>query len=315
MALETAPARADDNRPLSVSITDEQEGQFRISWKIPANVEARHLPRLSAENCEISGRTRNWSDAMGTWQEEVWQCADTIIGQLVAINYPLANPNLATIVRFHPASGEQPRTLLLQPQDSLFAIDEPDEQDGGFLEFIVLGVEHILIGIDHLLFVAGLIFIARTPRRILATITGFTIAHSITLALSALDLVRVPISAVEGVIALSIMFLAVEIVKGERETLTWRKPVVVASAFGLLHGFGFAAVLREIGLPSDGLAEALFAFNLGIEIGQMIFALLVMLILRVTKPPNRLEARLPAATIAGYGVGILASYWMFVRLL
>lgn len=315
LMLAAAPARADDNRPLSVSIVEEGGDSFRVTWKIPANVEARHLPQLSAEGCQVEGRARNWSDPMGWWHEENWACPDGIVGRAVSIAYPLANPNLATIVRYHPA-GEDAQTLLLQPQDGGFAIPAVSEGSNSFLEFLILGIEHIWIGIDHLLFVAGLIFIARTPRRVLTTITGFTIAHSITLALSVLDVVRLPIAAVEGVIALSIVFLAVEIVKGERDTLTWRRPVVVASAFGLLHGFGFAAVLREIGLPTDGFVAALFAFNLGIEVGQVIFAALVLLILRALAMAGQGKRQpLPAAKMAGYGVGMLASYWMFERLI
>ena len=118
-------------------------------------------------------------------------------------------------------------------------------------EYTWLGIEHIWIGIDHLLFVACLLFIAKTSRRVLITITGFTVAHSITLALSALDLVRIPTPPVEAAIALSVVFMAWEIAKGNMNSLTHRYPIAVSSSFGLLHGFGFAAVLRDIGLPQD----------------------------------------------------------------
>jgi hydrogenase/urease accessory protein HupE len=279
-------------------------------------VDARHLPALSAAGaCAVVGEQRNWSDPMGHWREELWRCPQGLAGAEIAIDYPLANPNLATIVRYRPGEGVDPQTVLLQPQDARFSLAVPGEERGSFSDFLILGVEHIWIGIDHLLFVAGLIFIAGTPRRVLATITGFTIAHSITLALSALDLVRLPIAAIEAVIALSIVFLAVEIVKGPRDTLTWRKPIVVASAFGLLHGFGFAAVLKEIGLPDDRLVEALLAFNLGIEIGQVLFAGAVLLLLRLPiRLPGRPSSGRSVSSLAGYAVGILASLWMFERM-
>ncbi len=118
--------------------------------------------------------------------------------------------------------------------------------------------------------------IAGTWRRILITITGFTIAHSITLALSALGLVRVPIPAVEAAIALSIVFLAVEIVRGDKTSLTYRYPIAVSSSFGLLHGFGFAAVLGETGLPQTEIPAALLFFNVGVELGQIAFVLAVV---------------------------------------
>lgn len=316
LALVSAPALADDNRPLSVSITAQGEDTYRAAWKIPANVEARHLPDLSVRSCEARGRPRQWSDTLGHWREVMWRCPEGIVGVPIDIAYPLANPNLATIVRYRPEDGADPQTLLLQPQDTAFRLAEAGDEGSSFTDFVVLGIEHIWIGIDHLLFVAGLIFVAGTPRRVLATVTGFTIAHSVTLAVAALGWVRLPIAAIEGVIALSIVFLAVEIVKGPRDTLTWRRPMIVASAFGLLHGFGFAAVLAEIGLPRDNALLSLFAFNVGIEIGQMVFALAVMAGLRMLASAARHTAHASqGAKLAGYVVGTLASFWMFERLL
>jgi hydrogenase/urease accessory protein HupE len=318
-ALGLAPtvAQADDNRPLSVSISAQDQNLYRIAWKIPVNVEARHLPLVSASGCSTQGRPRQWSDTLGYWKEALWRCPDGIVGVPISITYPLANPNLATIVRYRAAEGADPQTLLLQPQETAFQLAEAGGEQGSVADFIVLGIEHILIGIDHLLFVAGLIFIARTPRRVLATVTGFTIAHSVTLALAALGLIRLPIAAIEAVIALSIVFLAVEIIKGPRDTLTWRRPMIVASAFGLLHGFGFAAVLAEIGLPKDNIIASLFAFNVGIEIGQVMFALVVMAVLRLLSFAASGSTPHPggAAKLAGYAVGTLASFWMFERLL
>ncbi|MWV29238.1 HupE/UreJ family protein [Aurantiacibacter rhizosphaerae] len=309
-------ALADDNRPLSVKLEQEGPDSARVTWKLPVNVDQRHMPRVTAAGCETSGRARNWADSLGLWREESWACDADIYGRQIAIDYPAANPGLATIVRFFPRGEDQPRTILLQPQEKRFAIArDATEAERGFGQFVILGIEHIWIGFDHLLFLAGLVLIAGTPRRILVTITGFTVAHSITLALSAQDLVRLPIAAIEAVIALSIVFLAVEIVKGPRDTLTWRKPVVVATAFGLLHGFGFAAVLREVGLPESGLIEALLGFNIGIEIGQIVFAAAIFagfaLLRRIG---TRLQGKIQPTRIAGYTVGSLASFWMIERL-
>jgi hypothetical protein len=310
------PARADDNRPLTVSITQEAAQAFRVSWKVPPNIDAALVPAVTTTGCTVDGGQRNWSDGLGNWREERWQCPEGLIGHPVTITWPRANPALATIVRYRAQGEADPRTLLLQPQETGFTLAASGEEQNSFLDFILLGFEHIWAGIDHLLFVAGLIFIARTPRRVLATITGFTIAHSITLALAALDVVHLPTRAIEGVIALSIVFLAVELAKGPRDTLTWRMPIVVASAFGLLHGFGFAVVLSEIGLPSQGLVAALLGFNLGIELGQIVFAALILVILRlVRKVDRRGAAQWPVQKLAGYAVGILASFWMFQRML
>ncbi len=250
---------------------------------------------------------------LGYWGGVRFSCSETLAGKSITLAYPRGAPPLATIARLHPASGAE-ETILAQPGELTVAIPARPAEENLFLRFLRLGVEHIWTGIDHLLFVAGLIFIAGTWRRTAVTITGFTISHSITLALAALGLVTFPPGAVEAVIALSIVFLAVEIAKGPRDTLTWRRPVFVAMSFGLLHGFGFAAVLGQIGLPKEGLVTALLAFNLGIELGQVIFAALVFAMLHGL-------ARLPALghphrvqRIAAYCVGILASYWMFDRI-
>jgi hydrogenase/urease accessory protein HupE len=317
LSLAPSSVQADDNRPLTVTIVEEGRDLVRLTWKVPANVDQRHVPSLSAGSaCNKAGKQRNWSDQIGHWREETWHCRAGIAGTSIAITYPIANPSLAAIVRYTRLGASDPQTLLLQPQNTDFVLENKDSGESSFGEFLLLGFKHIWTGFDHLLFVAGLIFVAGTPRRIVSTITGFTIAHSITLALSALDLVRLPTSAIEAVIALSIVFLAVEIVKGPRDTLTWRRPIAVAGAFGLLHGFGFAVVLKEVGLPEEGLVTALLAFNLGIELGQIAFAAAVLLLLRYgSRLTARLGISLPAARIAGYCVGTLASFWMFERYL
>lgn len=307
------PATADDNRPLTVRVVEDAPRAYRVTWKIPANVEPRHLPALAPpRGCE-PGEDKAWSDPLGHWREQLWRCGRPLAGETIAIDYPRANPGLATIARLR-FLGEDEQTLLLQPQDSVLAIPAPEQSRGVFIDFLKLGFEHIWLGLDHLLFVAGLIFIARTWRRVLLTVTGFTLAHSLTLALAALDLVRLPVRAIEAAIALSIVFLAVEIVKGPRDTLTWRRPVAVAASFGLLHGFGFAEVLREIGLPTEGLVTALLAFNLGIEAGQAVFA---AVLLGATAALARIGAVGHGAAVqklAGYAVGTIACYWMVERL-
>jgi hydrogenase/urease accessory protein HupE len=188
-------------------------------------------------------------------------------------------------------------------------------------DYLTLGVRHILEGYDHLLFLVCLMLIAGTGRRILITITGFTIAHSITLVLSALGLVRVPIPPVEAAIALSIVFLAVEIVRCDNNSLTYRYPIAVAAAFGLLHGFGFAAVLGETGLPQTEIPAALLFFNLGVELGQIAFVLAIVLVYQLIRfaggtRMNRdvsIAALRPLQVPAAYAVGILASFWMIQR--
>ena len=183
--------------------------------------------------------------------------------------------------------------------------------------YLKLGVEHILLGYDHLLFLLALMMIVGSPRRIVATITAFTVAHSITLALAALAVVRVPQPPIETAIALSIIFVAWEVIRLKRGevTLTVRYPWLVAFVFGLLHGFGFAGALLEIGLPQSDVPMALFTFNLGVECGQLLFIGGVFAVGVLSRMPGipriAVQFTQPAAA---YAVGVIATFWFFERL-
>jgi hypothetical protein len=236
------------------------------------------------------------------------------------VRYPIYNPALATLFRLIGQDGETTTKVLPPDQPSWQVPRKPSlaEVASGYLR---LGIEHIWTGVDHLLFVAGLLILAGSLRRVLYAVTGFTLAHSITLSLSALDIVRPPGPPVEAAIALSILFLAREIASPTPGGVAGRFPVLVSSSFGLLHGFGFAAALREAGLPKGELVTGLLCFNLGVEIGQIAFiAGLLVLWWAVRRgaalvgpqvglhgPPVRL------ATLAGYALGVPAAFWFIQR--
>jgi hypothetical protein len=180
--------------------------------------------------------------------------------------------------------------------------------------YLALGVEHILLGIDHLLFVLGLLLIVRGPWMLIKTVTAFTVAHSLTLALATLGLVAVPSRPVDAAIALSIVFLAAEILRARqgRTGLTHRFPWLIAFAFGLLHGLGFAGALAEIGLPAGEIPLALLFFNLGVEIGQLMF---IAVVLSLRWAVLRLEIAWPvwAEPLPAYLIGTLAASWFIER--
>jgi hydrogenase/urease accessory protein HupE len=185
--------------------------------------------------------------------------------------------------------------------------------------YTIIGIEHILGGFDHLLFVLSLLLLVDGVRRLLWTVTAFTVAHSITLAAASLGVLQVPGPPVEACIALSIVFVAAEIVHARRGRpgLTQRSPWVVAFAFGLLHGLGFASALAQVGLPERQIPTALLFFNLGVEIGQVLFILAVLGVLAIGRSTaSRVGARWPAwsALFAPYAIGGVASYWLFERL-
>jgi hydrogenase/urease accessory protein HupE len=183
--------------------------------------------------------------------------------------------------------------------------------------YLKLGVEHILTGYDHLLFLLALIVIVRTIRSLIATVTAFTVAHSITLALATLAVVRLPQPPIEAAIALSIILVAAEATRMWRrdDSLTIRYPWLVAFVFGLLHGFGFAGALLEIGLPATDVPLALFTFNIGVETGQLVFIGTVFLFVRMLRTLNLSSlARQFAQPLMTYGIGAVSSYWLLDRL-
>jgi hydrogenase/urease accessory protein HupE len=184
------------------------------------------------------------------------------------------------------------------------------------LGYVQLGVQHILLGADHLLFVLGLMLIVANRWMLVKTLTAFTVAHSITLALATLGYASAPLLPLNAAIALSILFLGPEIVRAWRgeTSFTIRHPWVVAFAFGLLHGFGFASGLTEVGLPKDEIPLALLLFNIGVELGQLAFVLLVVLLERAFRV---LEVRwpLPLQRLPGYVVGTLGAFWTIQRTL
>ncbi len=322
-ALAPTMVQAHDARPNYVQVTEIDINTFSVSWKVPASMPSRGLPYPTLpEDCKAE-RQPTWRRAGGEYLgQQVFRCDHGLSGRLVGIEFPTINPSLSTLYKIRLANGEE-HLRILKPSETEWTVPDAEDRFAVATQYTRLGVEHIWIGIDHLLFVACLLFIARTPRRLLITITGFTVAHSITLALSALDLVRVPTPPVEAMIALSVVFMAWEIAKNNKSSLTHRFPIAVAASFGLLHGFGFAAVLRDIGLPQTELPTALLFFNVGVEIGQVLFVIALVSAFLILRPvgvrllESATDSEVPHWSLltkpASYLIGAVASFWMIER--
>jgi hypothetical protein len=218
------------------------------------------------------------------------------------------------LVRVRMLDGSE-STTLVHPSHAWMEVTS----SRGFLavawSYTRLGIEHIGFGIDHLLFVLALLIITKGTMRLLKTVTAFTVAHSVTLALATLGFVHVPSKPVEATIALSIVFVALEIVR-QREGwagITSRAPWMVAFTFGLLHGFGFAGALSEVGLPQNHIPAALFFFNVGVELGQIAFIAVVLAVITLVR---RIPLRLPnwAELIPPYAIGSIAMFWVIQRI-
>lgn len=317
--VSATPARAHDARPFSVMIEEQGNHSYLLRLHVPPSVEFDNWPRLQLpRGC----RTLNEQHPEGRFGESATMmiaCEQSLAGRSLAVRYPIYNPSLPTLFRLKRADGTV-LTQLLAPDQMSWTIPVRPSWSDVARGYLKLGIEHIWTGIDHLLFVTGLLILAGSMKRVLLAITGFTVAHSITLSLSALGLMRLPVPPVEAAIALSILFLAREIAQPHPDGFARRYPIAVSSSFGLLHGFGFAAALRDVGLPSGELATGLLCFNLGVEIGQIVFIAGVIGLFMATRVLVRYTGRSPialqshAAQWAGYGLGLPAAYWFIERL-
>ncbi|MEY4641933.1 MAG: hypothetical protein RLZZ227_1927 [Pseudomonadota bacterium] len=300
---------AHDARPVAVTIVETLPGVYQASLRVPPTVTADNIPVLVWPSvCSAAGEAR------------LFRCGGGLAGRSFALAYPQFNPSLATFYRLQTLEqGES--TGMLAPNEEAWSVPEAMTRSRVARDYLALGVAHIIGGLDHLLFVLGLLVIARTPRRILLAVTGFTLAHSITLSLSALGLLSIPIVPVEAAIALSILFLAHEISWQQQGSLTYRYPMLVSFGFGLLHGLGFASALGEIGLASNEIVTSLLFFNLGVEAGQVFFILAVMtlvwLLRKLLASPTAGTGAAGSAQrmhlAASYVIGVPSAYWLIER--
>ena len=310
--LFTATVVAHEVRPAYLRIQQTAPDQFDLLWRVPPRGDLRlgiyvRLP----EHCEETGETLAWLDE-GTCVER-WSavCPGGISEQRVEIT-GLSSTVIDALARVERLDGTT-QVARLTPAEPGFEVTESESWGQVARTYTLLGIEHILLGIDHLLFVLALLMLVANVRTLVWTITSFTLAHSLTLAAATLGWVHVPQAPVEAVIALSILFVATEIVhwRQGRPGITRRWPWLVAFTFGLLHGFGFAGALSEIGLPEHAIPLALLFFNVGVEAGQLLFITAVFGISMVLKRIN-----LPgwAWRVPVYAIGSLAAFWTIQRI-
>jgi len=304
-----------ESRPLYIEINETKSDIYSVDIKAPRSLPDFNVPSLNTPSgCSAQGEEVTALTSDSYLRKSIYNCKGSISGKTVELNYPALNPSITTILNVGLLNGEKYRKLLKAGELS-WTIPDKENRYQISKEYTFLGMTHIWDGLDHLLFLLCLVFIASTPSRILITITGFTIAHSITLVLSTLSIVKLPVPPVEAAIALSIVFVASEIARGKKDSLTYKYPVSVSSSFGLLHGFGFASVLRDTGLPQTELPASLLFFNIGVEIGQVIFILAVLMVLFLLNSitPSSIKALFRYDKIAAYLIGSAASFWMIQR--
>lgn len=303
---------AHEVRPAYLRIQQVSQTEFTTVWRVPARGDLRLAIYLEMPaHCQSREEPLTWNDGSVQVEESSWHCPDGLSGHAIRIS-GLTGVMTDALARYERLDGTT-QVARLSPAADVFIVAESVSWGQVVRTYFVLGLEHILLGIDHLLFVLALLILVPNVRTLVWTVTAFTLAHSVTLALATLGVVNVPQKPVEAVIALSILFVATEIVhwRDGRPGITRRWPWLVAFTFGLLHGFGFAGALSEIGLPENAIPLALLFFNLGVEAGQLLFiaaAMIAWVTLRRVRWP-RWAWRLPV-----YGIGTMAAFWTIERI-
>ncbi|MBW2241254.1 MAG: HupE/UreJ family protein [Deltaproteobacteria bacterium] len=316
----TASAHALQPGYLELRLIDQD--LYAVMWKVPAAGG-----RPMAISAELPQRCDPRVPGQSTWDGAAhvfrWtaKCPGGIEGGGVHIA-GLAETATDVLVRFDLKDGEN-LTHRLTASDPSFSVPQAPSPLDVVQTYTMLGIEHILGGIDHLAFVLALLLIVKGTRRTIATVTAFTLAHSITLAGATLGVVRMPAPPIEATIALSIVFVAAEIVHGRRGNpgLTERSPWVVAFTFGLLHGFGFAGALSEVGLPSSSIPIALLFFNVGVEVGQLFFIGCTLVLFGLARQiARRFEVLQPerrwgdlVSAVPPYAIGSFGVFWLIQR--
>jgi hypothetical protein len=307
-------AHAHPLAPALLELREHGGGRVEVKFKTPAKrLPGTKLVPLLPESCSTKAQSTLEREGTGVVERYAVACEASLVGARVGIR-GLEASGTDALLRVELADGRHIQSVLRSSEPSLVIPERPSRL-GVLRDYLRLGALHIASGLDHLLFVFGLlVLVAARTGPLLKTVTAFTVGHSVTLSLAVLGFVSFPSGLVELAIAGSIFVLGAELVpaSGRAPSMLRRFPWAMAGAFGLLHGFGFAGALAEVGLPSGEIPLALFAFNVGIELGQLAFIGLVLvawqLLVRVRVPVPTWSRALPA-----YGIGCLAAYWCIER--
>jgi hypothetical protein len=310
-ALVSQQAFAHEVRPAYLEIDQTARETYKIVWKQPTmgDVAIHLVPHLSAGWLENQPSDEY---AAAGFLIKAWivhaKTRDPLRGQSITIE-GLEQTITDVYVRIRLQNGQR-LDMIVRPEQPTFKISLADGDDMAMSSFLLLGIEHILTGPDHLLFVLGLLLVVRDRWTLLKTVSAFTLAHSVTLAAATLGLINLSTPLLNALIALSILFVAPEIVRAQNggTSLTIRYPWIVAFAFGLLHGMGFASGLTSLGLERSALLYALIFFNIGVEVGQLLF---IALVLALKRAFGLMEIHWPRGLQMAptYAIGVLGASW------
>lgn len=313
LVLGVSALSAHELRPAYLEVNETATGRYAVTWKVPARGEYKmalyvRMPLACNQEAEPVG---GFIDAayVSRWQ---MQCDGGLAGQVVSVD-GLSSTYTDVLARIVNLDGTT-QTSRISPDFPDLKVAPSPTAMGTAKTYFTLGIQHIMLGIDHLLFVLALLLLIRDPKALMLTITSFTVAHSITLAFAALGIASAPQPPIEALVALSIMFVASEITRSRRgrSDLSTQYPWLISFLFGLLHGFGFGGALREIGLPQKDIPLALLTFNLGVEVGQLVFVVVALVSMACIKLLLVFDFSRLRFWLA-YIIGTLSAFWFVQR--
>jgi len=307
----SASAHAHRFAPSLLQLTESGTDRVAVTWKTPIQQvsDVPMEPELP-DSCSVQEQSPWIREGTGRLRQSIYRCTGGLVGQSIGVSG--LGPNQSSVMlNLSLADGIGHQAVLTADDPEFLVPEEPDPwQVVG--RYSVLGAEHIWAGLDHLLFVLGLLLLVGGGRRLVFTITAFTVGHSVTLAMVTLGVFDYPVALIEFLIALSIFVLALELTREQGQSRLWRQPWWLAGGFGLLHGMGFAGALADTGLPQGNLPLALLFFNVGIELGQLAFIAILLLAAalfrRVVQQPSPAWVQLPV-----FILGALSAMWCIER--
>lgn len=304
-------AQAHRFAPSLLEIDQVAAEDYRVRWKTPvAQVSSTALRPVLPAGCEVTAESPWFPEGTGKYRQFGLRCSAGLVAQTIGVS-GLAENQGSVLLTLNFRDGISHQAVLNAETPAFTVPAEPNEWQV-VSRYTVLGAEHIWAGIDHLLFVLGLLLLVKGGRRLVLTITAFTLGHSVTLAMVTLGLFDYPVALIEFLIALSIFVLAIELTRPAGQSALWRRPWWLAGGFGLLHGMGFAGALADTGLPQANVPLALLFFNLGIELGQLAFIALLLALGYLLSA--RVAARAAAVQhIPVLVLGVLSAYWCIER--
>ncbi len=312
-AFASVAAHAHPMAPGLFAVEQQDARLYAVEWKLPLKKITPSQPEpVWPDFCQIQGDVASATEGTGRVSRFLLHCEQALANSRFAVE-GFDSEDAGVLLRISLSDGQRYHQML-NAADPAYIVPERQSAGSVLSHYGILGIEHLVGGIDHVLFILILYLLIGWNRKLLWTVTLFTIGHSLTLSLTVLGIVQFPVWLVESLIAFSIVVAAAEWIRQRPDTLFKRWPGLASGGFGLLHGMGFAGVLSDIGLPPADIPLALASFNIGIELGQLAVLCVAAFVHRIAR---QTIGSLPArwVTLPGYVLGSLAAFWFWQRLI